>query len=127
MFGLGDPALDVARLLQREALSFEPHQVDSWLDTYLRFVDQPAMAERIDLFRRLLEVHNVIYLVVGLQQHTTTQLESELRDAVPYMQAALSTAIDHATAALKLPAIADPQSLVADFFAWLLEATPATG
>ncbi len=127
MFGLGDPALDVARLLQREALSLEPHQVDSWLNTYLRFVDQPAMAERIDLFQRLLDVHNVIYLVVGLQQHTTTQLDNDLRDAVPYLQAALSTAIDHATAALKLPAIADSRSLVADFFAWLLEATPATG
>jgi hypothetical protein len=84
------------------------------------------MTERIDLFQRLLAVHNVIYLLVGLQQHTTTQLDSELRDALPYMQSALSTAIDHATAALKLPAIADSQSLVADFFAWLIEATPAT-
>jgi hypothetical protein len=76
MFGLGDPALDVARLLQREAQSLTAEQVEAWLERYLQFVDQPAMAERIDIFQRLLEIHNVIYLLVGLQQRLSCKFLS---------------------------------------------------
>jgi aminoglycoside phosphotransferase (APT) family kinase protein len=126
MFGLGDPALDVARLLQREAQSLTADQVEGWLARYLPIVDQPAMAERIDIFQRLLEVHNGIYLLVGLQQHATGTIDNELRTAMPFMQNALSTALERAASALLLPEIGDAKVIVADFIQWLLEATPVT-
>jgi thiamine kinase-like enzyme len=123
MFGLGEPALDVARLLQREAQTLTTEQVDRWLERYLDVVDQPQMAARIDLFQQLLDVHNVVYLLVGLQQNASAQLGSELNAALPFMQVALIAAFERATAALELPVTDDPQPLVADFVSWLCDAT----
>jgi Ser/Thr protein kinase RdoA (MazF antagonist) len=126
MFGLGDSALDVARLLQHEAQTLEDDQIEQWLGHYLQTVDQPGMAERIAIFQRLLEVHNVIYLLVGLQQHTSGQLDSELRAALPFMQNALSTSLEHAAAALRLPELPNSQRVAEEFFTWLVQTTPAT-
>jgi hypothetical protein len=126
MFGLGDPALDVARLLQREAQTLAPEQVETWLDRYLTIVDQPDMAARIEIFQRLLEAHNVIYLLVGLQQNTTGQLNDELAAALPFLQMAISRAIDRAATALRLAEPQDSVPIVADFIDWLRQATPAT-
>jgi thiamine kinase-like enzyme len=124
MFGLGDPALDVARLLQREAQTLTTGQIESWLERYLQVIDQPAMDQRIDLFRRLLEIHNVFYLFVGLQQNTRNGMDSDLRDALPFLQDALSAAFDRAEVALGLPTPVNSQPLVDDFIAWLAESTP---
>jgi hypothetical protein len=126
MFGLGDPALDAARLLQREAQTLDPEQVETWLDRYLTTVDQPEMATRIEIFRRLLEAHNVIYLLVGLQQNTSRQLGDELTEALPFMQMAISRAIDRAVTALRLAEPQDSAPIVADFIDWLRQATPTT-
>jgi thiamine kinase-like enzyme len=123
MFGLGEPALDVARLLQHEAQSLTDVQVDRWLERYLTVVDQPQMAARIDLFQQLLDVHNVVYLLIGLQQNVSAQLGSELNAALPFMQVALTAAFERATVALELPVADDPQPIVADFVSWLCDAT----
>lgn len=123
MFGLGEPALDAARLLQREAQTLTAEQVERWLERYLAVVDQPQMAARIDLFQLLLDVHNVVYLLVGLQQNVSAQVGSELNAALPFMQVALTAAFERAISALELPVADDPQPLVADFVSWLCDAT----
>lgn len=125
MFGLGDPALDVARLLQHEAQTLDADQVDTFLDRYLTVSEQPNIGARITLFQRLLAVHNVIYLLVGLQQNSISSIDAELRAALPFFQTMLSTAIIHAAAALNLNELTDPQNVVADFIEWLAE-EPAT-
>ncbi|MCC6454775.1 MAG: aminoglycoside phosphotransferase family protein [Caldilineaceae bacterium] len=125
MFGLGDPALDAARLLQREAQTLNPAQVETWLDRYLAVVDQPDMGARIEIFRRLLEAHNAIYLLVGLQQNRSGQPDDELIEALPFIQLALSKAIDRAATSLSLAESHDSASIVADFIVWLRQVTPA--
>jgi thiamine kinase-like enzyme len=124
MFGLGDPALDVAHMLQREAQTLTAQQTDAWLDRYLSAIDQPEIGARIDIFRRLLDVHNVIYLLVGLQQNATGPLDAELRTALPFIQTTLYTAITNAAAALNFNEPVEPQIAVADFIEWLDGATP---
>jgi aminoglycoside phosphotransferase (APT) family kinase protein len=126
MFGLGDPALDVARLLQREAQTLDAEQVETWLDRYLTLIDQPEMAARVHIFQQLLAAHNVIYLLVGLQQNSTGQFSHELSAALPFMQAALSTAIDHAATAFSLTGSSNLEAVVADFIAWLTQFAPET-
>ena len=120
MFGLGDPALDVARLLQREAQTLTPRQMEQWLDHYLQTVGQPSLVERIELFQKLLEVHNVVYLLIGLQQHTADQLDAELRDVLSFVQASLATALDHAEIALGLTLSSKSEANAEAFINWLL-------
>ena len=124
MFGLGDPAQDVARLLQREAQHMTPHQIEAWLAAYTTLVDQPNINERIRLFQQLLDVHNVVYLLIGLQQHTQQGVDADLAAALPYMQATLATAIERAQAALSLSSF-DVQRATVDFVQWLSEGPAA--
>ena len=126
MFGIGDPALDVARLLQREAQTLEDDEVDEWLARYTQIQDQPAIRQRIDSFRRLLEVHNVVYLLVGLQQNTAGAIDADLRAALTFMQSALTTAFDNAAAALSLPGQSNSEQNVADFITWLTQVIPTS-
>lgn len=123
MFGLGDPALDVARLLQREAQTLTPSQTEQWLDRYLQTVDHPTLAARIDLFQKLLEVHNIVYLLIGLQQHTAVQLDAELRDVLPFVQASLATALDRAADVLALSPPSNSAATAEEFITWLLTTT----
>ncbi len=121
MFGLGDPALDVARLLRHEAQTLNAEQVETFLDRYLEMSEQPNLGERITLFQRLLAVHNVIYLLVGLQQNSTSSIDSELRAALPFVQTTLSTAILNAAAALNVDEVNGTQNAVAEFIEWIAE------
>lgn len=124
MFGLGDPALDVARLLQREGQRLTEEQRHLWLESYLQRMDQPELAQRLNIYQQLLEFHNVVYLLVGLQQHSTVQLDSELLAALPFLQSALTSALDRTFELLTLSERPDTASLTAAFFAWLVEARP---
>lgn len=126
MFGLGDAALDVARLLQHESQILTPDQVDQWLDRYLALMDYANMAQRIDIFRRLLEIHNVVYLLGGLRQYSEDGLTNELREVMTFMQATLTTALHRASEALSLTGTEDIGQMVIDFIIWLTEATPVT-
>jgi thiamine kinase-like enzyme len=133
MFGLGDPALDTARLLQREASTLYSTQIERWLDAYLATVDQPHLDTRISTFQRLLDVHNVVYLLVGLQQHLANSSGNivegdtdELQSALPYLQATLASALERATRALEVDSPHAMPELAADFFAWLVQSRTAT-
>lgn len=124
MYGLGDPAADVARLLQREAHLLNEGQRELWLDRYLTLTDEPALASRIEVMQRLLDVHSVVYLLVGLQQHTGAAVASDLQDALPFLQATLNTALTRASRALALPEVGTTDQTVADFVVWLTSTTP---
>jgi aminoglycoside phosphotransferase (APT) family kinase protein len=133
MFGLGDPALDTARLLQREAATLDSTQIERWLDAYLASIDQPNLDARINVYQRLLDVHNVVYLLVGLQQHLVSTSANpaddgtdEVESALPYLQATLISALEGATRALELDSPHAMSELAADFFAWLAHTRAAT-
>lgn len=129
MFGLGDPALDVARLIQREEQSLDTDQIEQWLDRYQQIMDQPGIRERIHIFQQLLEVHNVVYLLVGLQQHIGEQAEKhigkhiddELRAALPFVQETIATSLQRAGHTLHLSESPDTQAIAAEFIDWLIQ------
>ena len=125
LFGLGDPALDVARLLQREGNTLAQEQSQAWIESYIRFMREPELADRINIYLRLLAFHNVVYLLVGLHQHTAGQLDSDLQDALPFLQSALATALDNAAIAFTLSEWPDSASLATSFFNWLVKTIPA--
>jgi hypothetical protein len=125
MFGLGDPALDVARLLQREAQWLSEDHARAWLDRYMQIVDDPTVAERIGIYRRLLEAHNVVYLLVGLQQHSTSANGEELAAALPFIQDALVAALERAASSFALEGRNDSQEAAVDFITWFTAQEPA--
>lgn len=68
MFGLGDPAQEVARFLLFSQQEMDGQQQTEWLDAYRAGVRQPGLAERIDVYRRLLPFHSFCFLLHGLQR-----------------------------------------------------------
>jgi hypothetical protein len=122
MFGLGDPALDVARLLQHESQTLTGVQVEQWLDRYLALMEYANMGQRIDVCRRLLEVHNVAYLLGGLRQQSEDGLINELGEVMTFLQTAITAALVRASEALSLAAPVNMEIVVADFITWLTEA-----
>lgn len=84
-FGLGDAALDVARLLHRERQTLTPDRQQVWLNAYLRTTDQPAIDERIALYQRLLTLHDLVFLLVGLEQQQAAGVTEELAAALPFL------------------------------------------
>jgi thiamine kinase-like enzyme len=120
MFGLGDPALDIARLLQREAQTLTAHQTEAWLAHYLYYADEPYLAQRIDVMRKLLELHNVNYLLLGLQQHATGAHSVELADAMPFIRTALAASLERAAHALWGEPAANAEAFSEEVVAWLL-------
>ena len=123
MFGLGDPSLDVARLLQREALSLKPQQVEQWLDRYLDMAGDRSAAQRISVYRQLLNVHHVVLLLLGLQQHTVGPLDDELIAALPFVQETVAATLDAAISAMGAATNADAAQVAHEFIAWLQDAT----
>lgn len=123
MFGLGDPSLDVARLLQHEALSISPQQADQWLNRYLDVVGDRSAAQRISVYRRLLDVHNIVLLLIGLQQHTVGPLDKELIAALPFVQETLAAALDAVISTMGAPTNYDAAQLAHDFVTWLQKAS----
>lgn len=117
-FGLGDAAFELARLLQREAQTLTQEQSEALLNRYLEVIDLPGHAERIDAARRLLELHNVVYLLSGLQQHASGAEAETLVEALPFLQDTLAAAVERAAEALTIE-LSNVQPVVAEFMAWL--------
>lgn len=69
MFGLGDPAYEVATFLNLSNQALAAEQQADWLQSYLALVEQPGLADRIAVYRRILPLQAVSYLLDGLRQH----------------------------------------------------------
>jgi len=79
-FGLGDPALDAATFLHVNRQELDGAMQARWLETYLAAVDQPGLAERIDVYDKLLPFQAVCFLLDGLRE---TLLGDEWTQAGP--------------------------------------------
>jgi hypothetical protein len=67
LFGLGDPALDVASFLYNSQGELDEAAQEQWLAQYLGHFDQPGLAQRIDVYRRLLSFQALCFLLRGLR------------------------------------------------------------
>jgi aminoglycoside phosphotransferase (APT) family kinase protein len=78
LFGLGDPALDVATFLHLSQAELGEDGEAEWLEAYLARFDQPRLVQRIDVYRRLLPFQSVCFLLGGLRDYLhSSQAESE--------------------------------------------------
>jgi hypothetical protein len=80
------------------------------------------MGQRIDVFQRLLEVHNVAYLLGGLRQQSEDGLINELGEVMTFLQTAITVALVRASEVLSLALPMNMETMVADFITWLTEA-----
>lgn len=103
MFGLGDPALEVARFLHHSQADFPPHGQERWLDSYLAGLPQPALDQRIQVYRRLLPFHDVCYLLLGLQSLEEGSRSEEAAASRAFLQETLAAALIRCGTALEQP------------------------
>jgi hypothetical protein len=103
MFGLGDPALDVATLLHLSGDMLAPAAADEWLEHYLSGFDQPGLGPRIAIYRKLLPFEDVCFLFNGLREHLhQPDPRDEFSGALPFLSATLTATCMRASARLNM-------------------------
>jgi hypothetical protein len=106
LFGLGDPAQDVARLLFFNNQIMNPSTVERWLDRYLGRMDEPGLESRIEIYRRILPFQSLTTLLTGIGREIANnpgQID-ELEESGPFLVETMATALIHAAGSL----LADP-------------------
>jgi len=101
MFGLGDPALEVATFFQFSQDVLDAEAQATWLEHYLDGVDQPGLAQRIAVYQRILPFQAVCYLLDGLRQQTDAEAAT-LQANLPFLQATLVATLQQAATALQV-------------------------
>ncbi len=122
MFGLGDPAYEIATFLQASQHGWSEDSAAAWLEHYLDHVDQPGLAQRIAAYQRLLPFQSVCYLLHGLRQHSAADLPL-LQESQQFLAATLVTAFQQAAAALQVEPAAVNQNIDELFHAVLNQST----
>jgi hypothetical protein len=120
LFGLGDPALDIARFLHRATATLGAGASERWLQRYLDQVDIPDLDVRIAAYRRLLPLDDIAFLIQGLHRYAG---DPALAAALPDLTNALSASIAAAAASFA-PAISDTGAQVAEYIATLPASAP---
>jgi len=107
MFGLGDPAYEVATFLQSSQADLDADGQAAWLNTYLTAFDQPGLAQRIGVYQRILPFQAVCYLLHGLRQQPPHELPL-LRESQQFLVSTLAAAFQQAVQVLHVePAAID--------------------
>jgi Ser/Thr protein kinase RdoA (MazF antagonist) len=101
MFGLGDPALEVAMFLHWSQSEIDERGQKTWLDHYFAGFDQPSLAQRVALYRRLLPFQASCFLLNGLTEYGDEPAKAaELAASLPDLAATLAAALRQAATAL---------------------------
>lgn len=88
MFGLGDPAYEIASFLQTLQADLDAEAQAAWLQSYFATFEQPGLAQRIGVYQRILPFQTVCYLLHGLRQQPPAE-----RPLLRANQAALATTL----------------------------------
>ncbi len=107
MFGLGDPALEVATFLQMSQPDLSAGAQAEWLDNYLSIFDQPGLAQRIDSYQRILPFQAACFLLDGLRQHLDQPSSNEtdateFAENLPFLLTTLQVTLAQAAVALQI-------------------------
>lgn len=122
LFGLGDPAYEIAGFLQTIQADLDAAAQDDWLQGYLATFDQPGLAQRIGVYQRLLPFQAVCYLLHGLRQQPPAELPV-LRANQQFLVATLTTAFQQAAVALHVAPEAIEEKMTVLFNTFLREST----
>lgn len=103
LFGLGDPALEVANFLYRQQHLLEATAQAEWLEQYLATFDQPGLLQRIGVYQRVLPFQAACFLLDGLRQQGDSPEEAEaLTENLPFLTATLHATLVQAADVLNL-------------------------
>lgn len=102
MFGLGDPSYEVATFLNLSNQALDAEQQADWLESYLALVAQPGLDSRIAVYRRLLPLQAVTFLLDGLRQHAGEDV-ALVQQNQTFLAATLAAAIQQCAATLQCP------------------------
>ncbi len=116
LFGLGDPALEVARFLHEQRQTVDAAVLEKWLDAYLAQLDDDYAGLRIDFYRRrLLPLQDAAYLLSGGMKLTAAERRSaELQEYAPFLAATLAQALAQALLALDAGDIQGDDAIAAE-------------
>lgn len=103
LFGLGDPAQEVASFLHTSQNELNEAAQETWLESYLTTFDQPGLAERIGVYRRVLPLQALCYLLRGLYKNSPDPAgKLAIRENQPFLQSALSASFQQVQIALHI-------------------------
>jgi aminoglycoside phosphotransferase (APT) family kinase protein len=116
MFGLGDPALEVARFLRDQQQSVSPEILEDWLERYLERLGDPTAQQRIEVYRRqLLPLQDAAYLLSGGMKLTADDRHSpELQESAEFLTTTLHQALAQAALALSAGDILGDEGVAAE-------------
>lgn len=115
MFGLGDPALEVATFLYLHRTTIDEALRDAWLEHYLAACALPGIDQRVAVYGRLLPFHSLCYLLDGLRtlppdlpQRAETLAFLQETVTATLQEAAPLAGVDPAPAASEVPTLFAP-------------------
>ncbi len=116
MFGLGDPALEVAGFLHMNHAELSDDVRAEWLDGYLSTVDQQGIEPRIEVYRRLLPFQSTCFLLDGLRELAgDAEALADYGDSLPFLASTLTAGMTQAAQLLGIDVI-DLPGQVAEIF-----------
>ncbi len=107
MFGLGDPALEIANFLYLSQHDLDEVTKAAWLEEYLSQVDQPDLAQRIEIYQALLPLQSNCFLLGGLSQYLgqTPAAAVEQATDLSFLGATLNATLQQAAEKLGMAAV----------------------
>jgi aminoglycoside phosphotransferase (APT) family kinase protein len=122
LFGLGDPALEVARFLHNQRHAIAATWLDSWLAAYLDHLGDGTAAARSMVYHRLLPLQDAAYLLGGSLKLSAEERRSpELRADAALLAETLRLALVQAAAALAAGNIQDNEGVATECAALFVE------
>lgn len=123
MFGLGDPALEVATFLFEHAQALGAQASATWRRGYFDAAQSADIDQRIDLYLRLLPLQRFTSLLHGLHQLSAAdRADPALRASAADLLHVITVAGERAAAALAVDSHLDPDRLRSDFMRLILGA-----
>ncbi len=116
LFGLGDPALEVATFLYWSQSEWDSAAQADWVATYLENFEQPGLAQRIAVYGQILPLQALCSLLDGLRQQTAADV-ARLTESLPFLKATLEATLHQAAAALQVEVTNGRESVEALFIA----------
>ena len=110
MFGLGDPALEVAYFLHDSRPLLPASALAAWRERYLASSHDARIGPRIDAYEKLLPLHHLLFLLNGLRRLTPDErVDPDFRSRGDFLAETIQLATDAALTALDIqpPSFAD--------------------
>jgi len=101
MFGLGDPALEVASFLHDSRSALSAALLAGWREQYLAASSDSQIARRIEVYEQLLPLQQLLFLLNGLRRLTAAErADSAYHSRRSFLAETLQIATDAAQVAL---------------------------